>query len=65
MRRRRPQWRATVVIKLNGGLGTSHGHGRAKTLLEVRDGLTFLDIIVRQVLHARTRVRRAGCRWSS
>ena len=43
----------TVVIKLNGGLGTSMGMDRAKSLLEVRDGLTFLDIIARQVLHAR------------
>lgn len=43
----------TVVIKLNGGLGTSMGLDRAKTLLEVRDGLTFLDLIARQVLAAR------------
>ena len=43
----------TAVIKLNGGLGTSMGLDRAKSLLEVRDGLAFLDIICRQVLHAR------------
>lgn len=43
----------TVVIKLNGGLGTSMGLDRAKTLLTVRDGLTFLDLIVQQVRHAR------------
>jgi UTP--glucose-1-phosphate uridylyltransferase len=43
----------TVVIKLNGGLGTSMGLDRAKSLLEVRDGLSFLDIIARQVLSAR------------
>ena len=43
----------TVVVKLNGGLGTSMGLDRAKSLLEVRDGLTFLDIIARQVLWAR------------
>jgi UTP--glucose-1-phosphate uridylyltransferase len=43
----------TVVVKLNGGLGTSMGMDRAKSLLEVRDGLTFLDIIARQVRHAR------------
>ena len=43
----------TVVIKLNGGLGTSMGLDRAKSLLEVRDGLSFLDIIVQQVLGAR------------
>jgi UTP--glucose-1-phosphate uridylyltransferase len=49
----------TVVIKLNGGLGTSMGLDRAKTLLEVRDGLTFLDVIARQVLALR---RRHGAR---
>ncbi len=46
---------ATVVIKLNGGLGTSMGLDGPKSLLEVRDGLSFLDIIVRQVLHLRER----------
>jgi len=45
----------TVVIKLNGGLGTSMGLDRAKTLLEVHDGLSFLDVIARQVLALRTR----------
>ncbi len=44
---------ATVMIKLNGGLGTSMGLDRAKTLLEVRDGRNFLDLIVAQVQHAR------------
>lgn len=43
----------TVLIKLNGGLGTSMGMDRAKSLLPVRDGCTFLDLIVRQVRHAR------------
>lgn len=43
----------TVVLKLNGGLGTSMGMERAKSLLPVRDGLSFLDITVRQVLAAR------------
>ncbi len=43
----------TVVIKLNGGLGTSMGMDRAKSLLCVRRGLSFLDIIARQVLHVR------------
>lgn len=45
--------RSTVVIKLNGGLGTSMGMDRAKSLLCVRHGLSFLDIIARQVLHLR------------
>ncbi|GAB2761298.1 UTP--glucose-1-phosphate uridylyltransferase [Nocardioides pakistanensis] len=44
---------STVVIKLNGGLGTSMGMDRAKSLLEVREGLSFLDIIARQVLALR------------
>ena len=45
--------KATAVIKLNGGLGTSMGMDRAKSLLCVRRGLSFLDIIARQVLHLR------------
>jgi len=40
----------TVFLKLNGGLGTGMGLQKAKSLLEVREGLTFLDLIVRQVL---------------
>ena len=46
--------RRTAVVKLNGGLGTSMGMERAKSLLCVRKGLSFLDIIARQVLHLRT-----------
>ena len=46
---------STVVIKLNGGLGTSMGMERPKSLLRVRHGLTFLDIIARQVLALRSR----------
>lgn len=45
---------ATAVIKLNGGLGTSMGMGRAKSLLAVRPQLCFLDIIVQQVRSVRT-----------
>jgi UTP--glucose-1-phosphate uridylyltransferase len=43
----------TAVIKLNGGLGTSMGMDRAKSLLCVRRGLSFLDIIARQTLALR------------
>lgn len=43
----------TVMIKLNGGLGTSMGLDGPKTLLPVRGEDTFLDILVQQVLHAR------------
>jgi UTP--glucose-1-phosphate uridylyltransferase len=42
-----------VVLKLNGGLGTSMGMTQAKSLLEVKEGLTFLDVMVRQVLALR------------
>ena len=40
----------TAVIKLNGGLGTSMGLQQAKSLLPVKNGLSFLDIIARQAL---------------
>jgi UTP--glucose-1-phosphate uridylyltransferase len=43
----------TVVIKLNGGLGTSMGVTGPKSALPVKDGLTFLDIIARQILTTR------------
>jgi UTP--glucose-1-phosphate uridylyltransferase len=43
----------TVVLKLNGGLGTSMGMDRAKSLVAVRDGKSFLDIIAAQVKHVR------------
>ncbi|WP_129336418.1 UTP--glucose-1-phosphate uridylyltransferase [Cellulomonas endophytica] len=43
----------TAVLKLNGGLGTSMGMDKAKSLLPVRDGRSFLDLIVEQVQHVR------------
>jgi UTP--glucose-1-phosphate uridylyltransferase len=43
----------TLVLKLNGGLGTSMGLEKAKSLLRVRGDLTFLDIIVKQFLQLR------------
>jgi len=46
---------ATVVLKLNGGLGTSVGLDKAKSLLPVRGDATFLDVIVGQVLAVRNR----------
>jgi UTP--glucose-1-phosphate uridylyltransferase len=42
-----------VMLKLNGGLGTGMGLEKAKSLLPVRNGNTFLDLIVRQVIAAR------------
>jgi UTP--glucose-1-phosphate uridylyltransferase len=46
---------AAVVIKLNGGLGTSMGMTGAKSLIEAKDGLSFLDVIARQVIELRER----------
>lgn len=48
-----------VVIKLNGGLGTSMGLSGPKALLEIKEGRTFLDVLAQQVLHAR---RTTGAR---
>ena len=42
-----------LVIKLNGGLGTSMGLQGPKSLLPVRDGVNFLDLMVRQILDLR------------
>src|SRR3954451_12843662 len=44
-----------VMIRLNGGLGTSMGMTGPKSLVEAKEGLTFVDIIVRQVLGLRER----------
>jgi len=46
---------STVLLKLNGGLGTSVGLDKAKSLLPVRGDATFLDVIVGQVLAVRSR----------
>src|SRR4051794_41859794 len=40
----------TVILKLNGGLGTSLGKTRGKALLEANDGLAFLDVVARPVV---------------
>jgi UTP--glucose-1-phosphate uridylyltransferase len=45
----------TVVIKLNGGLGTSMGMDRAKSLVPVRGDKRFLDLIAEQTLAVRKR----------
>ena len=62
-------WRAqtllskTAVLKLNGGLGTSMGLEKAKSLLPVKDGKTFLDLIALQVKHTREATGAAGLRF--
>ena len=45
-----------VVVKLNGGLGATMGLNGPRSLLVVKDGLRFLDIIVRHVLHLRQKM---------
>jgi UDP-N-acetylglucosamine pyrophosphorylase len=42
-----------VVIKLNGGLGTGMGLQAPKSLLPVREGVNFLDLMVRQIKELR------------
>jgi UTP--glucose-1-phosphate uridylyltransferase len=44
-----------VVIKLNGGLATTMGLRSPKSLVQARDGRSFLDIIVGQTLALRKR----------
>lgn len=44
-----------ALIKLNGGLATTMGLRQPKSLMEARDGLSFLDIIVGQTLALRRR----------
>jgi len=48
-----------AVVKLNGGLATSMGLRQPKSLLEARDGRSFLEIIAGQTLALR---RRHGVR---
>lgn len=47
----------TMIIKLNGGLGTTMGLDRAKSLLEVKPNYTFLDIIMNNLLANRKEFR--------
>jgi len=41
--------KTTLILKLNGGLGTGMGLDKAKSLLSVVEGNTFLDLIAKQV----------------
>jgi UDP-N-acetylglucosamine pyrophosphorylase len=43
----------TVVLKLNGGLGTGMGLDKAKSLLQVKGDDTFLDLTAKQVIQMR------------
>jgi UTP--glucose-1-phosphate uridylyltransferase len=44
-----------VVVKLNGGLGAGMGLSGPKSLLEVKPGTSFLDVLATQVLALRER----------
>lgn len=54
----KPPLAKLAVIKLNGGLGTSMGLSKAKTLLNVKNDLNFLDIISKQVLYLRKQINK-------
>lgn len=45
----------TVVVKLNGGLGTSMGLDKAKSLLDIKDNNTFLDLTAKQIINLRNK----------
>ena len=44
-----------MIVKLDGGLGTSMGLSGPKSLLEVKPGTSFLDVLATQVLALRER----------
>jgi len=47
----------SVMLKLNGGLGTGMGLEKAKSLLTAKEGLSFLEIIVKQVISQRNNTK--------
>ncbi len=49
--------RQTVVIKLNGGLGTSMGLDTPKSLIPVREGRTFLELMIAQIRSLRSKYK--------
>jgi UTP--glucose-1-phosphate uridylyltransferase len=49
-----------AVLKLNGGLGTTMGCVGPKSAIEVRDGMTFLDLSVRQIEVIRQTIGSVG-----
>jgi UTP--glucose-1-phosphate uridylyltransferase len=42
-----------AVIKLNGGLGTSMGLSKAKSLIKIKNNMSFLEIIASQIQYFR------------
>ena len=49
-----------VVVKLNGGLGTSMGCKGPKSLIGVRNENTFLDLTVQQIEVAASQMSSTG-----
>lgn len=49
-----------IVIKLNGGLGTSMGCHGPKSVISVRNDLTFLDLTVQQI-EVRVKINNFCC----
>ena len=50
------------MIKLNGGLATTMGLRQPKSLIEARDGHSFLEIIIGQIARAPPRAYGCACR---
>ena len=46
----------TVLLKLNGGLGTSMGMEQAKSLIKVKQAHSFLDIIARHAIYSQVKL---------
>lgn len=46
----------TVLLKLNGGLGTSMGLERAKSLITIKQQYSFLDIIIEHAIHSKVQL---------
>ncbi len=44
-----------AVIKLNGGLGTSMGLTRAKSIIPVKENISFLEVMVKRIHHLRSK----------
>lgn len=54
-----------VVVKLNGGLGTSMGCKGPKSVIAVRNDLTFLDLTVQQIeVQEKVRVAHINSFWA-
>jgi len=53
----KPPYEQLAIVKLNGGLGTSMGLNKVKSLLQVKNGNNFLDIIAKQTKYLRNKTQ--------